>query len=62
MFIQTKYDIGDRVVTNEEVTCTINGVQITNMDGRTIIYYFLNDEVFLETEILCKVEDHDKQI
>lgn len=62
MFIQTKYDIGDRVVTNEEVTCTINGVQITNMDGRTIIYYFLNDEVFLETEILCKVEDNDKQV
>ena len=59
MFIQTKYDIGDRVVTNEEITCTINGVQVTNMDGRPIIYYFLNDEVFLETEILCKVEDSE---
>ena len=59
MLIQTKYDIGDRVVTNEEITCTINGVQVTNMDGRPIIYYFLNDEVFLETEILCKVEDSE---
>ena len=62
MLIQTKYDIGDRVVTNEEVTCAINGVQVTNMDGRVVVYYFLNDEVFLETEILCKVEEDGKQI
>jgi hypothetical protein len=59
MFVQTKYDIGDRVITNEEVTCVIN---VTSMDGRTIIYYFLNDEVFLETEILCKVKEDGKQI
>lgn len=62
MFVQTKYDIGDRVVTNEEVTCAINGIQVTSMDGRTIIYYSLNDEVFLETEILCKVKEDGKQI
>ena len=60
MFIQSKWDIGDVLVTKEGIPTEVNGIQVTNMDGRVVVYYFLNDEVFSETEILCKVEEDGK--
>jgi len=62
MFIQTKYDIGDVLVTKEGVHTEVNGIQVTNMDGRVVVYYFLNDEIFLETEISHKADNNDKQL
>ena len=45
MIIQTKYDLGDKLVDNAGCSGVVTGMKAHNFDGRLRIFYYLDHEL-----------------